>query len=164
MNMITRMGLLGAFVWMLAAVVQSQPLPGVVPSEWEFTTKDEAITIARYAGSSLAVTIPSTLNGLPVTSIGDKAFWSCTNLITVTVPATVTRVGDYAFGMCTKLKGVYFMSNAPHFGSSVFYKNYTLTVFHLPGTTGWDQECCDRPTAHWNQSDPIDALGGVPSK
>jgi hypothetical protein len=38
------------------------------------------ITITKYTGSGGAVTIPSTMDGLPVTSLGDKAFEYCTNL------------------------------------------------------------------------------------
>lgn len=41
-----------------------------------------------------------------VTSIGDSAFYSCTNLISVIIPDGVTSIGDSAFYYCTSLTSV----------------------------------------------------------
>lgn len=41
--------------------------------------------------------IPSSHNGLPVTSIGDSAFSKCSNLTGVTIPDSVTSIGSSAF-------------------------------------------------------------------
>ena len=38
-----------------------------------------------------ALEIPLTYDGKPVTSIGDRAFWKCTNLTSVTIPDSVTH-------------------------------------------------------------------------
>jgi len=164
MKTTAQLGLLCVFWAMLLVGAQAQAQPAMLQSQWEFTTKNETITIAKYTGPGGAVTVPSTLNGQAVVRIGDKAFWSCTNVTSVIVPASVTSVGDYAFAMCSNLKGVYFMSHAPSFGAGVFFKDDHLTVYCLPGTTGWDQQCGDRPTARWTLEDQGDAAGGKPSK
>lgn len=44
-----------------------------------------------------AYTIPSTLGGYPVTSIGSSAFEGCTGLTSVTIPDSVTSICDYTF-------------------------------------------------------------------
>ena len=57
-------------------------------------------TITDYSTSSSyggVITIPSTLGGYPVTSIGDSAFSYCTRLTSVTIPDSVTSIGDDAF-------------------------------------------------------------------
>ena len=53
-----------------------------------------------------ALAIPLTYDGKPVTSIGDRAFWKCTNLTSVTIPDSVTRIGLWAFRRCTSLTSV----------------------------------------------------------
>ncbi|MEO5365854.1 MAG: leucine-rich repeat domain-containing protein [Magnetococcus sp. WYHC-3] len=148
---------------MLSFVAQGQPALADKQPQWEFTTSDNAITIVRYNGPGGEVVVPGTLNGLPVTTIGAKAFFQSTNLTRVTIPASVKEIGEYAFGMCSNLKGVYFMSSAPVFKSSVFYNDFHCTVYRLRGTSGWTEKCSDRPTANWDVADQDDAAGGKPA-
>jgi hypothetical protein len=100
------------------------------------------------------VIIPDTVNGLPVTSIGDDAFVYCDSLSSVTIPNGVTSIGDYVFARCTSLRGVYFQSNAPSLGLNVFYGSPT-TVYYLPGTTGCGVTFGGRPTALWVLPKPL---------
>ena len=64
------------------------------------------ITITGYTGSGGAVTIPDTIGGLPVTSIGDGAFWGCASLTNLTIPNSVTSIGGGAFHYCASLTGI----------------------------------------------------------
>ncbi len=43
------------------------------------------------------VIIPSEIDGLPVTSIGEWAFCGCSGLTSVTIPDSVTSIGEWAF-------------------------------------------------------------------
>src|SRR2546422_1056789 len=79
-------------------------LPSVVNAQFTFTTNNGAITIAGYSGSDVDVTIPDTINGLPVTSIGNYAF-QYQQITTVKIPSGVTNVGIYVFANCTNLTG-----------------------------------------------------------
>ena len=72
-------------------------LPAAVQAQFTYTTNNGTITITGYTGPGGAVTIPSTINGLPVTSIGDWAFGDCTSLTSVTIPNSVTSIGTDAF-------------------------------------------------------------------
>jgi hypothetical protein len=62
--------------------------------------------ITRYTGSSGAVTIPSTINGLRVTSISPRAFWANPTVTSVIIPDTVTNIGDGAFSAVDSHSGL----------------------------------------------------------
>jgi hypothetical protein len=47
-----------------------------------------AVTITGYTGSATNIVIPGTINGLPVTAIGDYAF-ECNPVVSVTIGAGV---------------------------------------------------------------------------
>ena len=109
-----------------------------------------------------AVTIPSTLGGKPVASIGDGAFEDCSGLTSVTIPNSVTNIcedafngcsgltsvtipnsvtwiGDYAFNYCSNLTNIMFMGNAPSVQNYSFGNVSTLcTVYVTRESNGWN--------------------------
>ena len=100
------------------------------------------IAITGYTGLGGAVTLPSSISGLPVTSIAAYAIsdWFSTPL-TVTIPASVASIGDYAFEFNYSLPSVFFEGNAPSVGPNVFFGDAlfggTQTAYYFAGTTGW---------------------------
>ena len=125
-------------------------LPVAVQAQFTYTTNNGTITITRYTGSGGAVTIPDTINGLPVTSIGVNAFVYCTSLTNVTIPNSVISIGNQAFVQCISLTGVYFQGNAPSIGINVFLGDFNAIVYYLFGTTGWGTTFGFRPTVLFN--------------
>jgi hypothetical protein len=135
-------------------------LPAVVQAQFLYTTNNGTITITGYTGPGGAVTIPDTINGLSVTSVGDFAF-AYTSLTNVTIPDSVTSIGGYAFEFCgnlmrvsvpgsvtdfgfvwsfydcTNLTGLYFRGNAPDYHSIPYFQTNTI-IYYLPGSVGWD--------------------------
>jgi hypothetical protein len=72
------------------------------------------------------VTIPGTISGLPVTSIGDWAFYfaAVTNL---TFPGSITSIGDYAFDSCFGLRSVTIPDSVTNLGIYAFNQCQSLT-------------------------------------
>ncbi len=117
-------------------------LPTAAQAQFTYTTNNGTITIASYTGSGGAVTIPSSIHGLPVTGIAAYAISDLfKTAITMTIPGSVTTIGDYAFEFNYSLPSLFFWGNAPSVGSHVFFSDslygVTPTVYYLPGTTGW---------------------------
>ena len=53
------------------------------------------------------IKIPSTYNGLPVTSIGENALYTCKSFTSITIPDSITSIGRNAFKGCSNLTNVY---------------------------------------------------------
>ena len=82
------------------------------------------------------VTIPSTLGGYSVTSIGDGAFFGCTSLTSVTIGGSVTSVGDGAFSKCISLTEIKVSANNSNYSSSngiLFNKDKTSLICYPAG-------------------------------
>jgi hypothetical protein len=72
--MATRLGSTCATRLLLLLLLFLLALPSVVQAQFTYTTNNGTITITRYTGPGGDVIIPSTIDGLPVTSIGAGAF------------------------------------------------------------------------------------------
>jgi len=105
--------------------------------------------------------IPSTYDGLPVTSIGGGAFSRCDSLTSVAIPSGVTSIGAHAFRYCSSLTSVVigdsvtsigekafaygssltnitFEGNAPSVGRSAFgWIDPSATIYYYEGATGF---------------------------
>jgi hypothetical protein len=89
---------------LLAAVLLALPVE-VQAQDFTYETNSSAITITCYIGTNNVVTIPATINGLPVTSVGDEAFLG-DSLTSITISDSVTNIGGEAFAACYGLTSV----------------------------------------------------------
>ena len=105
--------LYGAALLLLAA-------PAPVRAQFTFTTNNGAITITGYTGPGGTVAIPSAINGWPVTSIGDYAFYDCASLTNVTVPNSVVTIGEYTFQFCNGLTNITIGTSVGSIGEAAF--------------------------------------------
>ena len=99
-----------------------------------YETNNGAITITRGCACEGVVTIPDTLDGLPVTSIDDYAFSFCghQNLLGITIPNSVTNIGTWAFADCDNLACVSIGSGLTNLGNAAFLGCDSLTSVALP--------------------------------
>ena len=89
--------------------------------------------------SDICVVIPATSPaGDKVTAIGAQAFYNCTTITVVQIPATVNTIGHLAFGGCTSL--VYITVSAQNASykdiSGVLYTADGKTLVHYPAAAG----------------------------
>ena len=133
--------------------------PAEVQAQFKYSVNsDNTITITGYTGPPWAIAIPTNINGLTVTGIGQYAFDGNASLTSVTIPDGVTNIGSSAFSYCTSLTGVFFIGNMPSADSSVFANDSSNPViYYLPGTNGRSSPFAGRQALLWNPQ--IQAMG-----
>ena len=122
--------------------------------------------VTGYSGSLVNITIPESVayEGLTfnVTSIGDKAFYKCTSLASVTISNSVTSIGDYAFCNCTSLISATIPYSVKSIGDYAFCNCTSLTSVTIPDsvTSIGDHafDCCTSLTSV-TISDSVKSIG-----
>ena len=69
-----------------------------------------------------------------VTSIGDRAFYYCSGLTSVTIPNSVTSIGYAAFEICSGLTSVTIPNSVTSIGYEAFYGCSRLTSVTIPNS------------------------------
>lgn len=157
-----------AFVFALAVLV------GVCPTAFAesvvtvggitYVVYQDHAEVNAYSGNGGEIVIPSKVNGVPVTAIGNyafaeeygvtedakritsvyvpdtvktignKAFMECTKLKKVELSQSVTTLGDAVFWECIDLESVLVFSSTENLGENVFSKCPKLTVYCFAGS------------------------------
>ncbi|MBE6734038.1 MAG: hypothetical protein E7563_01680 [Ruminococcaceae bacterium] len=107
---------------------------GTTTSGLKYEISGGEVTITDYTGSATTCTIPSQIEGYPVTSIGVSAFNYCTSLTSVTIPSSVTSIGYNAFANCASLTSITIPSSVTSIGEHAFYYCTSLTSITIPSS------------------------------
>ena len=97
-----------------------------------YEVTDGEATVIGYVGTAATLAVPSTLGGAPVTAIGAYAFYECTALTSVTLPAGVVTLADSAFSGCTGLQSVSLPTGLRDIGPDAFYNCAALKSVVIP--------------------------------
>ena len=88
---------------------------------WEYIyLDDDSVEIAKCLVDAEEITIPDTLDGLKVLSIGRYAFSSCKSLTAVAIPEGVMNITDFAFSHCEALTTVTIPDSLENIGINPF--------------------------------------------
>ncbi|WP_308274975.1 leucine-rich repeat domain-containing protein [Prevotella sp.] len=93
-----------------------------------YTSNDVIGSYAFYSCSGLtSLTLPA-----GITSIGDRAFQDCSRLTSLTLPAGITSIGWYAFRGCSGLTSLTLPTGITSIGYCTFWGCSGLTSLNLP--------------------------------
>ena len=99
---------------------------------WRFCLAGETATVTGAYPTEGELTIPSSLDGYPVTSIGEGAFSNCNDLTSVTIPDSVTNIASNAFADCSGLTSLMIPESVTTIGRSAFFGCTDLTSVAIP--------------------------------
>ncbi len=133
------------FIFLAMALIVSLCGMGAVDFEqdgisYAVISEDELTAEVVYNNGAYVgdVTIPArvTFDGktYTVTSIHNQAFFKCTDLYSVSIPATVTDLGQYTFSGCTNLQTVELPAGLTFIPNGTFYGCTSLQSVELPET------------------------------
>ncbi len=105
--------------------------PGAL-AQFSYVTNSGAITITGCTNTEGFIDIPATIQGLPVTGIGDLVFAN-SQLSGVNIPNSVASIGVEAFFMCRNLAGVTIPDSVTNLGDGAFDQS-GLTTVTVPGS------------------------------
>ncbi|KNY25663.1 leucine-rich repeat protein [Pseudobacteroides cellulosolvens] len=158
----------------------------VVMADSIYTFDAATGTILKYNGQGGDVVIPSTIDGVKVTAIGDMAFgdtgYSIKSVIIpdgvtslgncafhecaisdITIPASITSMGPAVFMECP-LKNVTFLGNEPSFSGfipfwEIYNENFKITV--MPNSKGFGKPVPYNSETSWNWTLAVPTVGNV---
>ncbi len=93
-----------------------------------YHASDGTLTITGYNGAGGDLAIPATLDGMPVTGIGARAFQDQTTVTNVTIPDSVTSIGQEAFLGCRNLTTIGIPYSVTSIGPLPFLFCFALTT------------------------------------
>ena len=109
------------------------PLQAASLDDLTYTTTNGEVTITDCDTAATGeLVIPNTIDGHPVTSIGEEAFQNCTSLTSITIPDSVTSIGSEAFIFCSSLPSITIPDSVTSIEDYAFAHCSSLTSITIP--------------------------------
>jgi hypothetical protein len=109
------------------------PLYAAGLDDLTWTTTNGEVTITDCdTDATDELVIPDTIDGNPVTSIGDQAFYRCESLTGITIPDSVTSIGEGAFYQCRSLTNITIPDSVTNIEGYAFSGCNSLTSITIP--------------------------------
>lgn len=108
--------------------------PVMTRAQVNYAVSGNTAYVAYSPSASGNITIASSYEGYPVTTIGEEAFEDCSGLTNVTIPDSVTSVGDDAFYYCSGLTSVTIGNSVTSMGEDAFQYCSGLTSVTIPNS------------------------------
>lgn len=109
-------------------------LEGELTEGLQYEIADDQVKITGYSGSDSAVTIPNTIDGYPVKTIGRSAFAYAQNLQEITLPEGLTTIENEAF-LESGLIHVVIPGSITRIDESAFKRSQLVSVEFKDGDT-----------------------------
>lgn len=124
-----------ALVTTIAAYAQSFNHDGITYTVLNENDRTCKLSSGNDASGDIEIpaTVPYNSEDYAVTSIGDRSFYKCTSLTSITLPKGLTSIGDDTFYGCSSLTSITLPERLTSIGNSAFWYCSSLTSITLPG-------------------------------
>lgn len=99
-----------------------------------YDSREGCNAIIETPTNTLVVGCKNTVIPGTVTSIGEKAFYECSNLSLMNIPHSVTCIGDEAFSGCSKMASVNIPTSVTYIGYCAFADCSNLKSMNIPAS------------------------------
>ena len=100
----------------------------------KYDSRDNCNAIVESSTNTILITCKNTTIPTTVTSIGDFAFYSRSDLTSIVIPASITSIGKGAFYSCKKLTSVEILAPITVINDSTFTLCSKLTNINIPSS------------------------------
>ena len=97
-----------------------------------YSVAGDGVSLSAYVGLGGSVTIPSFIEGKPVTALEGYAFFNCASLTSVVIPDGVVSIGRSAFENCTGMTRAVIPGSVSDIGDSAFENCTQLAEAVIP--------------------------------
>jgi hypothetical protein len=121
-------------------------------ADYIYTVLPAGISISKYIGKAIDVTVPQKIDGLPVVELGIGAFQGRGDVSRVVLPIGITKIGNNAFDGCGSLTSVNIPDGVRSIGDTAFIWCGSLRTLTIPSSVTsigifWSFWGCGRLTA-----------------
>ncbi len=100
--------------------------------------ENSQITIIRYlTNDAQSVLLPDSIEGFPVTAIGEGCFFNHSEIKEIVLPNSLTRIGDQAFALCKGISELELPDQIEEIGIYAFRDCTGLIKVKLPAKLKW---------------------------
>ena len=133
MKKLCAMLVLALAMTVVGACAETAPTPIYDCGDFTYIlTGDGSAQIVSWDGPDAELIVPAELDGHPVTSVSECAFYDCQTLMSVTLPEGIVEIGEYAFSDCDNLQRVSLPRSLSILGDCAFDDCEGLTAIALP--------------------------------
>ena len=111
---------------------------------YTYTVIGDEVTVTGFTGKPEILDIPPYIENLPVTAVRDNAFYCCTSLRRISLPATIKTMGHHCFYGCDALTDIILPKRLESLGMGCFEGCSALSDIILPDTLKVLPDSCFR--------------------
>ncbi|MBQ6737391.1 MAG: leucine-rich repeat domain-containing protein, partial [Synergistaceae bacterium] len=105
---------------------------GIQYDKWVYEVSDGNVILTAYTGRDAIPGIPTELNNMPVTALGDELFLDNNRIKEITIPDTIASMGTSIFENCSELTSVRLPNSLQRIPNRAFYGCKKLQSIQLP--------------------------------